>query len=321
VGPLAWVCSDNADLSADDPSSALMHAGTDGLPFQYFFVGREGASAYASLGSAGDAAPDRELERGWAVAVLEQKSAHGERWGRTNRNDWIAMRDLFPARPSTFKGEAVQGTLDLAWVLPEKAAVFAAPSGRAVGARTRFQVVGYHEEKGPYVRIADNEWMLKGDLAHPTLAPPPDEVNGSERWIDVSLASQTIVAYEGPKPVYATLVSTGRGPRGSDSATPPGVHRVWVKIQTSTMDNVEREDVSKHYSMEDVPYVQFFSKAVALHGAFWHSGFGKVRSHGCVNLSPLDSKWFFGFTSPKLAPGWHAAYPTRLEPGTVVRVR
>jgi hypothetical protein len=308
VGPLAWVCSDNADLSSDDPSQTGMHAGSDGLPFQYFFVGRDGASAYGSLHSAGDAAPDRELERGWAVAILEQRQANGDRWGKTNRNDWVSMRDIYPARPSTFHGEPVNGSLEIAWVLPDRATVFAAPSGRATGSRVRFQLVGYKEEKGLFARIGEDEWMLKTDLAHPTLAPPPEEVKQpGERWLDVHLASQTVVAYEGARPVYATLVSTGRGPRGSDSATPPGVHRIWVKINTSTMDNVEREDLSKHYSMEDVPYVQFFAKAVALHGAFWHNGFGKVRSHGCVNLTPLDSKWLFGFTSPKVPPGWHAA--------------
>ena len=48
---------------------------------------------------------------------------------------------------------------------------------------------------------------------------------------------------------------------------------------------------------------------VALHGAFWHSGFGLVRSHGCVNLSPADARWLFGFLSAPLPAGWHAVMP------------
>jgi hypothetical protein len=46
-----------------------------------------------------------------------------------------------------------------------------------------------------------------------------------------------------------------------------------------------------------------------------------VKSHGCVNLSPLDARWLFDFTGPRLPPGWVAAYPTEGDPGTVVRVR
>ncbi|MGH7297925.1 MAG: L,D-transpeptidase, partial [Polyangiaceae bacterium] len=121
--------------------------------------------------------------------------------------------------------------------------------------------------------------------------------------------------------VYTTLVSTGRGPAGSDSATPTGVHRIWVKLLASDMDNVERDDLDAHYSLEDVPYVQFFDKAVALHGTYWHRDFGHVKSHGCVNLAPLDARWLFDFTGPRLPAGWSAAYPEATDPGTAVRVR
>jgi lipoprotein-anchoring transpeptidase ErfK/SrfK len=178
------------------------------------------------------------------------------------------------------------------------------------------------------VRISDDgvtptQWMLARDLARPSLAAPPAELGAdtTERWIDVELATQTLVAYEGTRPVYATLASTGRGPRGSGSDTPAGVHRIWVKILSSNMDDTERDDVDRHYSMEDVPYVQFFDNAVALHGAYWHRDFGRVKSHGCVNLAPLDARWLFTFTEPHVPAAWAAAYPNALEKGTTVRVR
>ena len=87
------------------------------------------------------------------------------------------------------------------------------------------------------------------------------------------------------------------------------------------MSNVEREDRDAHYSLEDVPDVQFFDGAVALHGTYWHGDFGHPRSHGCVNLSPLDARWLFEFTEPHLPAGWNAAYPTRNDEGSIVRVR
>ena len=68
----------------------------------------------------------------------------------------------------------------------------------------------------------------------------------------------------------------------------------------------------KYYAIEDVPYVQYFAKGVGLHGAFWHRGFGHVRSHGCVNLAPLDAQRLFAFTSPHLPAGWTAVLPTAI---------
>jgi len=326
------VCGDAGDISPDEPMAAPLGSGTDGLPFSYYFVGKDGTSAYARPGGSDAESPVRELEPGWAIGVVEQRTAHGERWGRNPHGEWISLRDLGPAHPSLFKGEEVKDALDFAWVLSERAAVFAGPQvARAIGSHVRFERVGWHEQKGPMVRIspdgASAEWMLARDLSHPALSAPPDDVKKDEqgaaveRWIDVELASQTLVAYEGSRPVFATLVSTGRGPRGTDSATPPGVHRIWVKIAYSTMDNIERDDVDKHYSMADVPWVQFFDKAVGLHGTYWHRDFGRVKSHGCVNLAPLDARRLFGWTSPKLPAGWAAAYPTQLDKGTVVRVR
>ena len=325
VGPLAWACSDGAAFSPDEPQSPVRATRPDGLQREYFFVGQEGTSAYSSLESAQEGAPDRELEGGWAVGVVGRQVANGERYVLTSKGLWIAERDLGAARPSSFHGEAVgDGALDLAWVLSEHASVWPAPpppAAKPKDAKARFQLVHVLEERGAYVRVGDGEWMLARDLARPHVAAPPAEVTRpGERWIDVELATQTLVAYEGARPVFATLVSTGRGPVGSEAATPPGVHRIWVKIVASDMASTERDDVGSHYSLEDVPYVQFFDKAVALHGTYWHRDFGHVRSHGCVNLAPLDARWLFDFTGPRVPQAWAAAYPTALDPGTAVRV-
>jgi hypothetical protein len=329
VGPLAWTCADDAVLLPDEPAvpEAIPHP--DGLLRDYFFVSHQGTSAYSDLDTAQEGAPDRELEGGWGVAVVEQRTVGGERWARTSKGLWIAVRDLGAARPSLFHGEHLDGgdaPFDMAWVLPDKASVWPEPSPKSKpkDSRARFQLVHVTGESGPYARVGEADWMLARDLARPHLAPPPSEVTRpGEHWIDVELASQTLVAYEGTRPVFATLVSTGRGPVGTDAATPPGVHRIWVKLLASDMDNVERDDINAHFSLEDVPYVQFFDHAVALHGTYWHRDFGRVKSHGCVNLAPLDARWLFDFTGPRLPSGWAAAYPAAqgIDPGTAVRVR
>lgn len=333
VGPLAWTCSDDAALSPSDPRPTSIVPGADGLWLQYFFVKPDGTSAYATLEAAVEGTEERDLEGGWAVGVAEQRRAGGERWARTQKGLWIAEHDLVAAQPSSFHGTVVQdGRLDFAWVVPEKANVWSTPSvkSKPAGQHARLETVTVRDGPSPaqaapsgaMVQVDDASWMLARDLARPALSAPPAELAGaSERWIDVDLATQTLVAYDGPRAVYATLVSTGRGPAGTDSATPPGVHRIWVKLLASDMDNVEREDVTQHYSMQDVPYVQFFDRGVALHGTYWHRDFGHVHSHGCVNLTPLDARWLFSFTEPALPSGWSAAYPTPMAAGTLVRVR
>ncbi|MDB5219106.1 MAG: hypothetical protein JWO86_7033 [Myxococcaceae bacterium] len=365
VGPFAWICSDVADYSADDVSAPTLGSrpwvvpgsgdgvrplrpgtrampplepttpGDDGLPYRYYFAGASGAFGFSNLNNALDDSPDQELEQGFAVAIVEEKTAHGESWGRTKKGRWIAMRELVPARPFLFHGELVaEGKLDVAWVTAEKANVYASEKAdKATATHVRFDKVRVREEKGTGTNVmlrvesddgAAQGWMRAREISRARLAPPPAEAGGdaaTERWIDVDLVQQTIVAYEGTKPVFASLVSTGKGPPKSDFATPVGVHRIWVKIFTTKMDNLEKEDIEKHYALEDVPWVQFFDKAVALHGVFWHRDLGHIHSHGCVNLAPIDARWLYAFTSPHLPIGWTAVYPTKTEPGTVVRVR
>jgi len=87
------------------------------------------------------------------------------------------------------------------------------------------------------------------------------------------------------------------------------------------MDNLESEDASRYYAIQDVPWVMYFQRGYGLHGTFWHRSFGSARSHGCVNLSPLDAQRLFHWTSPRVPTGWNAALPSPYEAGTLVRVR
>ena len=344
VGPLAWVCSDQTAYSDEPPApSPMLSREIDGaLPYRYFFVGKAGAYAWDRIDHAEDDQHDAELDPGFAVASVEERSALGERWVRTTKGKWVAARELAAAHPSGFEGEhlAEGARLDFGWVVVDRvnARAKAAGGAKSAGLRTRFERVPVVEVRGTgpgaWVRISpDGEpeaWLLAREIARPTMAPRLTDVDPDERWIDVELASQTLVAYEGDRAVFATLVSTGRGPQGSETATPRGSNRIWVKLHSSTMDNLERRDDAdsadpdadtRLYSLDDVPYVQFFNKAVALHGVFWHRNFGRVQSHGCVNLSPKDARFLFGFTGPHLPRGWSAALPTPLEKGTLIRVR
>lgn len=143
------------------------------------------------------------------------------------------------------------------------------------------------------------------------ISPMPDGVvakEGVARWMDVNLSTQTLVVYEGARPVYVTLVSTGRKSKNPQEhfETPTGLFQVRSKHVSESMDG--QQDAEGLYSIEDVPYVMFFERGYALHSAFWHDGFGRPRSHGCVNLSPKDARWIFDWSTPTLPASWHGIY-------------
>jgi hypothetical protein len=179
------------------------------------------------------------------------------------------------------------------------------------------QLVGwmtFHEtENGFWVRGPEIVVMEPG--------PPPADLAPGEKWIDVNLTTQSLVAFEGTTPVFATLVSTGRKDKvdkEKNHETKPGVFRIREKHIAETMDADTATDGP--YSIEDVPWIMYFNGSIALHGAFWHANFGRQQSHGCVNLSPLDARALFFWTGPHLPDNWHSVWATSQNPGTRVIV-
>ncbi|GAB4580019.1 MAG: hypothetical protein Fur0022_27580 [Anaerolineales bacterium] len=140
-----------------------------------------------------------------------------------------------------------------------------------------------------WIMIRPGEWIEKRYIA---LVYPrttlPEGVN-TPRWIDVNLYEQTIVAYEGTRLVFATVISSGIDPFW----TRPGLFSIYEKLDATYMTGSFEPDGSDRYYLEDVPWTMYFDEARALHGAYWHTGYGWPRSHGCVNLSPGDSQWLY----------------------------
>ncbi|CAN5649881.1 L,D-transpeptidase [soil metagenome] len=102
-----------------------------------------------------------------------------------------------------------------------------------------------------------------------------------ELWFEVNLSEQSITVWNGDSVLLYSLVSTGRP--GFD--TPTGTFYVNTKLESQTMEGVLG---GEYYNVPDVPWVMYFTdEGHALHGTYWHSNFGSVMSHGCVNL-PMD---------------------------------
>ncbi len=174
---------------------------------------------------------------------------------------------------------------------------------------------------GGFLETRDGTWVVAASMRR--IEPResfPSFATGDRKWIDISIKQQSLVAYSGKIPVYATLISSGRGGLGDPNeteATPRGTFMVYQKEVASTMDG--DEDKGDSYNLRDVPFVQYFHKGYALHAAYWHDEFGKVRSHGCVNLAPKDAAWLFEWTDPSVPATWHGVL--NKERGTVVHVR
>lgn len=231
---------------------------------------------------------------------------------------------------------------------------------------------------------APQRWVQASDVSVIDRAPdPPKAAAEGKKWIDISLRQQSLVLYEGEKPVYATLVSTGRDRLGDPDkslATPRGEFTIQSKHVAAAMDSEENTSVSggsrvrqvslsgdanatrerllaaekagtalsdedrrrlenvkkgRHpeygvtvrrgaadFELRDVPWIQYFAAGYALHGAYWHDVFGEPRSHGCVNLAPIDARYVFFWTEPQVPDPWHGINTgDTFGAGTTVRIR
>ncbi|MCB9593647.1 MAG: L,D-transpeptidase [Sandaracinaceae bacterium] len=322
VGANAFVCETLVRFSPAPPNGDQLPRLEPGqlTPRMHAFVATDGTWAYARPQDYFRDIWVESLGRGFGVAIVERRDVGGTEMARTMNNLWIPVSQLRWARPSDFQGVELDDDNPLtgiAWVARNQAPVHVRPGGRVVDRAPRLSLVHVLEEQGPYLRIGEDRWIRASHVARPREATVPEEVTEGARWIDVDTQRQITTAYVGDHPVWATAVSTGR-PR---TPTPPGVHRIWVKLAEDDMDDLEREDVVENYAIQAVPWVQYFEGSNGFHAAFWHDQFGHARSHGCVNLAPRDARWLFEFTQPNLPPGWDAVLPHDRAAGTVVRVR
>jgi lipoprotein-anchoring transpeptidase ErfK/SrfK len=146
-------------------------------------------------------------------------------------------------------------------------------------------------------------------------ARPPEFPTTTEKWIDVNLTEQRVVAYEGTRPVRAFIVSSGLP--GTPTVT--GTFRIWVRTPVQTMSGGSMTG-GDFYSLPNVQWVQYFYEDYALHGAYWHNNWGQPMSRGCINMRNEDAEWLYKWAMPDWdgEQGW--LYPDE-ENATIVVVR
>lgn len=277
------------------------------------------------------------IPNGSMLAFTHAFEAEGRVWLLSTDLAVVPADRVRPFRTSTFHGTDLgKGVaLPLAWARHDAAkryvreeGVFVA-KGAALPPKTFIALTGERveldkkrvfletREQGVFVDLAEVALMEKRDKL-------PIGVQDGERWIDVHIRAGTLVAYEGEKPVWATLVSPGAGGvapsfHASDaelvkfSTTPLGLYRVGWKTRAAAMSPETGEP--KKFWIADVPDTQYFRGPFAIHTTYWHEDFGMPKSAGCINVSPSDGRFLFGFTEPRVPEGWQGATPSKATGG------
>ncbi|MDX2160575.1 MAG: L,D-transpeptidase [bacterium] len=227
-------------------------------------------------------------------------SPEGE-WTRINQDQWVRTELLRPTTPSNFSGVLLPETLQypMAWVL-----VNVVPS-RSPGAEPtpgdlaflRYTKINLYTtvvvDGWEWYQVGIDQWIEQRNIARVLPVERPAEVD-TEKWISVDLYEQVAIAYEGVRPVFATLVSSGL----AEWPTNEGVFHVYVRYPRTIMSGAEGQP--DFYYLEEVPWTMYFDGDIGLHGTYWHDGFGYRHSHGCVNLSITDSHWLYDWASSEI---------------------
>jgi lipoprotein-anchoring transpeptidase ErfK/SrfK len=143
-------------------------------------------------------------------------------------------------------------------------------------------------------------------------------VSRSDKWVEVDLSEQKLMAWDGDKLFLETPVSTGL----PWFPTPTGEFSVWAKLRATKMEGGSGR---YYYNLPNVPYVMFFqndqvpsSLGYGLHGTYWHNDFGRQHSHGCINLPTSVAKELYYWIYPILPEGKSSIYASNDNPGSKI---
>ncbi|MBN8618956.1 MAG: L,D-transpeptidase [Anaerolineae bacterium] len=231
-------------------------------------------------------------------------NADNPEWLQIQGGEWIQKSTAQYVETSRFSGVLLPDGWNqpFAWVL-DTTGIYSSltpggPSTAESGYLTkRYDMVNiyaeaYDSEGWRWYMIGPNQWIKQTFVAKVQPAPHPTDESGepiSGRWVAVDLYEQTLVAYEGDKPVFATLIASGL----DGTETNEGLFTVWARLAHDPMSGAT--GAPNAYALQTVPWVMYFDGSISLHGTYWHNLFGYRRSRGCVNLSISDAKWVYNW--------------------------
>lgn len=334
--PFGYVCSSLGFHVSDKPAAESYGVPPaeveDHLPYQYARVIKQRAPRYYRMPTVQEEKQARramekkgptpevvsslmEGDYFLALADEETRESDGAVFYRTVRGRYVRVSDVELRNPEPIRGEELgRGgwRLPLAFIWGEDRELLdlsgdgVEVTGKAekharfvIREELRKAGIGYVVGPAGAVRRTDVRIAREVDV--------PKGVPAGAKWVHVDLSEQALVAYEGAQPVYATVISSGK----EGYEPPTGLFQVQQKYISTTMNATD--PIDGFYEVEEVPWTLYYHGGYALHGAYWHTDFGKVRSHGCTNIAPVDARWLYYWSDPEVPPAWHAV---RFQPDT-----
>lgn len=283
------------------------------------------------------------LRAGSTLSYAQAFDAHDRTWLVTGDGVLIPKDRVAPYPVSRFEGLVIDDSMPLpVGFIKErsrpqylrKANGTIVPRGAEWPRLASLSLTGESTDQGgvTYLGVRDGTWVARSDVTEILASPetpwgervrggglaaavrwgrgqPVPPAGHRRTWVEVSVHEGWLIAYEGTRPVRATLVATGRGEpvapgsKSLQTSTPPGIFAIQGKYWTSTM----AVNSTAHF---DVPFAMPYFGAYALHAAYWHDRWGEKVSLGCVNLSPIDARWLFLWAEPTIPEGWHGMRAT-----------
>jgi hypothetical protein len=244
---------------------------------------------------------------------------------------FVRASDLEAARPSEFEGVELgkQAGLPLAFVVKRGVRTFRingneADKGDLLDYHARLPLSGRFRSLGNVKywaldaakRAGEELWVRHQDVTVVQKRSVfPDFVRDDTHWLDVSVVTGTLLAYQGKTPVFATLVSvarelpaeSGETAPASDGPRPIPLGAFAIVRKELTFLGKDSTPFGEAFEVQDAPWALQLSSGQLLHGSYWHDRFGIEHGAGSLALSPADAARVFRFVGPDLPTGWHAA--------------
>lgn len=287
---------------------------TGALSLPLAFVRSQGARVYRIYKGKVSAAGEVDYRSVHAL-VGTMKTVEGTKYYRTKDKQWLSQQDVgLAVAPATWPDDAAKGQkwieisiTNQTLVLWEgKTPVYATlvSSGKAgLGdpKTTTATVRGIFRIRNKHITATmdSNESSAVGGAAATTArASERSSSHGDDDDKPARASSRGAKGAKAPK-------ASAKGASGTQPTAVAGAAEV-VPRRGDGEYGVTKRRGEGTFALHDVPYIQYFASGYALHAAYWHDVFGTPRSHGCVNLSPIDAHRVFFWTEPPVPEGWHA---------------
>jgi len=354
VRPAGFVCAGGgATLDLKHPTLSAMAIQPlldQPLPYTYARAITDTSLYERRAGDDGKVQEVGKLKRRAGMAVVGSWSAAvpggtTERLALLTGGKFVKAADLEAASPSDFAGLELDDKVSLPVAFVVKRGVRSwkldgeeARVGDDLDVHRKMDLTGRfrsaHGEK--FWALEKDRWVRNKDVtvvqARSTF---PDFAKEGQKWLDVSVVMNTLVAYEGKRPFFVTLLSVARTVPGAATPTPEsgdapviaapsaawGLGTFEVRQKHVTLVGAEPFAARENHEILDLPWAFELSSGRLGYGAYWHDRFGVEHGPGALELSPADAVRIWQWITPSVPEGWHGKVSAADEGKTLVVLR